>query len=90
MRHIVPDLVKLPCGLSLAQAHEGGGGRSKTPRPARAKGTIISSFRNPASYLHTARSEKGLVDARVGRYGLTVLYLEEDSWIDRATVAMAM
>lgn len=56
------------------------------------KRTIISSFRNPASYLQSPHSSKrkSLVGARVGRYGLTVLYLEEDSWIDRATVAMAM
>ena len=70
-----PDMVKLPCGLLIAQANEGGGGGRKTPRHApKTKDEIISL--SEILHLHLLQAmrkkKKSLVDARVGRYGLTV------------------
>ncbi len=46
----------------------------------------------PFQFLHLLlpRSEDGHPGKRVGRHGLTLLHWEEDGWIGRTTVAIAM
>lgn len=72
--HVLLHLVKIPCGVSLAQANEGSGGgegRHKMPR-LKAIFPILQSLH---LLLPTSRSEKRHPSqhTRVGRYGLTVL-----------------
>lgn len=101
LRRTSPSTVRSPCGLSVEQANEGsGGGTSGTGAPQRAMAhddlsryelwpvTIFPAF--PISASPSSSKRKRLPSGRAGRYGVTVLHWEEDSWIDRTTVAIAM
>lgn len=69
LRHIAPNMVKLPCGLLIAQANEGGGGgerRHDMPTLDGDQWPFFLPFKS--SHVHLkAKTKKGLVDARVGR-----------------------
>ena len=74
-------MVKSPRGLLIAQANEGGGGGGKTPRHARLARRSI--------HLLEAMKKSCGCEGRSTRTD-RVLEEEKDSWIGRATVAMAM
>ena len=88
LRHISPIMVRSPCGLLVAQANEGSGGWERTPHQAKADDDL--PFFPISASPSFPRSEEEHPSERVGRYGVTVLLWEEDSWIDKATVAIAM
>lgn len=84
MRHIAPDMVKLPCGLLIAQANEGGGGgerRHDMPTLEGDQWPFFLPFKSSRVHLE-AKKKRGLVDARVGRDDIGGARLGR-RWLDR-------